>query len=342
MKSVTINGAEAKWKIEPWAGCGMMLLDAPKSDKSEIAITLAGRAPQTPAISIAKIVGEAKLIADAIDPQGCLAADAKTGHHLAFARVERGNVPLFQTYKVDVTDPEGDARRAEKLVREVPANAKWNNIPMDGIFNADVRKIFQQKYVSPRPATVSCRMGYDGWSAWTFQPWHVSVPVIKLDKPGEPLTTPQGVPFGKIGDEKNIALTSQWDNWPKSVTVPVHASGEAVWLLVCGNSNPMQGRIANATLRFRYADGQEETLDLVPPLNFWSLCPFGRCDYDYKRDGFALGKEPPPQVQLGSNCRAMIYGWKLRPGIALKDVTLETLSQEVVIGLMAVSMMNPN
>jgi hypothetical protein len=79
----------------------------------------------------------------------------------------------------------------------------------------------------------------------------------------------------------------------------------------------------------------------VPPLNFWSLCPFGRVDYDYKRDGFALGKEPPPQVKLGENCRAMVYGQKLRPGVALKDVTLETLSEEVVIGLMAVSMMNP-
>ena len=30
-----------------------------------------------------------------------------------------------------------------------------------------------------------------------------------------------------------------------------------------------------------------------------------------------------------------------RPGAALKDITLETLSQEVVIGLMGVSVMNP-
>ena len=78
----------------------------------------------------------------------------------------------------------------------------------------------------------------------------------------------------------------------------------------------------------------------MPPLNFWSLCRFGAADYDYKRDGFALPKEPPPQVQLGENCRAMVYGWKLRSGVALKDVTLETLSQEVVIGLMGVSVMS--
>ena len=185
------------------------------------------------------------------------------------------------------------------------------------------------------------RIGYDGWSAWTFVHWGIQTPEIKLDKPGEPMTTPQGVTFGKIGADKNTAFTSLWDNWPKSVTVPVNASGEAVWLLVCGSTNPMQGRIANAVLRFRFADGQEEKLELVPPFNFWSLCRFGRVDNDYKRDGFALPKDPPPQVQLGENCRAMVYGWKLRPGVALEDVTLETLSQEVVIGLMGVSIMNP-
>ena len=119
------------------------------------------------------------------------------------------------------------------------------------------------------------------------------------------------------------------------------AWGEAVWVLVCGSTNPMQGRIANAVLRFRYADGQEELLELVPPLNFWSLCHFGGADYDYPRDAFSLPKEPPPQVQLGENCRAMVYGWKLRSDIPLKDVTLETLSQEVVIGLMGLSVMNP-
>ena len=99
----------------------------------------------------------------------------------------------------------------------------------------------------------------------------------------------------------------------------------------------MQGHIENAVLRFQYADGVEETLDLCPPTNFWSLCKFGTLDYDYKRDAFSLPKNPPMQVQLGQNCRAMVYGWKLRLGAVLKSVKLEALSQEVVIGLMGVS-----
>jgi hypothetical protein len=36
----------------------------------------------------------------------------------------------------------------------------------------------------------------------------------------------------------------------------------------------------------------------------------------------------------------MVMSWKLRAGVELKEVTLETLSQDVVIGLMGVSLMN--
>jgi hypothetical protein len=102
----------------------------------------------------------------------------------------------------------------------------------------------------------------------------------------------------------------------------------------------MEVRIANAELRMNYADGAVERLPIVPPFNFWTLCPFGGVDYDYVRDGFSLPKTPPATVQLGQNCRAIVLGWKLRPGVALKSVTLETQSEEVVIGLMGVTLMS--
>jgi hypothetical protein len=62
--------------------------------------------------------------------------------------------------------------------------------------------------------------------------------------------------------------------------------------------------------------------------------------YSYETDAFALPPTPPPTVQLGTNCRAMVLSWKLRLGVTLESITLETLSQDVVIGLMGVSVMN--
>jgi hypothetical protein len=190
-------------------------------------------------------------------------------------------------------------------------------------------------------------LGTDGYSAWTFPYWNEQLPAIDLgglaslaDGQGR-ILTPQNVPFTRFGEDKNIALTSLWDNWPRRVTIPVHREAEAAWLLVCGSTFPVQTRIANAVVRFGYADGLVEKLELVPPLNFWSLCPWGGVDYSYETDAFCLPKEPPPVVRLGSNCRAMVLSWKLCPGHRLEDVTLETLSQDVVIGLMGISLMNP-
>ena len=151
------------------------------------------------------------------------------------------------------------------------------------------------------------------------------------------LTVPQGAKFKWNPGAKDIAFTSMWDNWPRKVTVPVNKKGDSVWLLVAGSSNPMQVRIANAVLRFEYVDGKVETLELVNPMNFWCLSPFLQGDYNYGVESFSLPKEPPAMAQLGSHCRAMVYGWKLRPDVELKQVTLETLSQEVVIGLMGLS-----
>ena len=151
-----------------------------------------------------------------------------------------------------------------------------------------------------------------------------------------------GVPFSWPDGPKNIAFTSRWDNWPKTARVPVNQVGDAVWFLLCGTTNPMEVRIANAELRMQYADGVVEKLEIVPPMNFWTLCPFGGVDYSYQRDAFALPKTPPAMIQLGQNCRAVVLGWRLRPGVALASVTLETLSQEVVIGLMGVTVMNPH
>jgi hypothetical protein len=186
----------------------------------------------------------------------------------------------------------------------------------------------------------------DGYSAWTFPYWKEPVPTIdlsNLDQLGDShgrILTPQNVPFRRFAADRNIAFTSLWDNWPRSVTVPVGQSADLAWLLVCGSTFPMQTRIANAEIRFRYSGGEEEKLELIPPENFWTLSPWGGEDYNYELDAFCLPKQPPPAVHLGRNCRAMVLSWKLRPGVELKEVTLETLSQDVVIGLMGVSLMN--
>jgi len=364
VKAVTVNGKPAKFELRPWAGFGMLFVNAPAGREADFRIALAGRTTPAKPLAVDAVVNapvslqSGGKVLEVVDPQKALAdvrikgpsvearATGAPGHHLVFLKMD-GAVPWYLPVKLNLSDPAAEAARAVQSPRQAPADARWQPVDLSAVFNGDIRTIYKQDYASPRPDTVSMRIARDGWGAWTFKHWNVAAPVPELDgldklaASGDRIRTPQNVEFLRPADGRNIAFTSLWDNWPAKVTVPVNSSGDAVWLLLCGTTNPMQLQIANAVLRFRYADGSEETLDLVPPRNFWSLARFGRVDYDYTRDGFVLPKDPPPLVQLGTDCRAVLAGWKLRPGVKLDSITLETLSPEVVIGLMGVSIMNP-
>ncbi len=362
---VTLNGREVKWTAEPGWGSTRLRVSVPQASIAELAIHLSTRVPHAQPTHIEATIGQQlsltaqghvvgwrdlhQILQDSSTENATLRGRIaqSPGFHLVLADVTVGNLPQQQIFKVHVTDPDTEQKLAARKPLTAPADARWKLMDLLPQYNGDVRTIFQQQYLSPRPKTCSVRLGVDGYSAWTFPFWGERPPAIDLgalknlsDAKGR-LVTPQHVPFRQLPIGNNIAFTSLWDNWPNSVTVPVNQAAEVAWLLVCGSTFPMQTRIANAELRFRYADGTVEKLELIPPLNFWSLCPWGGGDYNYETDGFCLPKQPPLTVQLGQNCRAILLSWTLRPGLLLLDVTLETLSQDVVIGLMGLSLMTP-
>jgi hypothetical protein len=349
LAAVTVNGQPAKFELLPGFGCSVAKITVAKSKSVIVELTCEQPLPQYAAVSMEINVGakpdlavkDARIIEPAAPP-------AAAGYHLAEALVQAGDAPQRRLFKIKVSDPKAEAALAARFFEKPPAGARWECVDLARQFNGDIRTIFQQKYLSPRPDTCSLRLAIDGYSTWqmmlgaTHKPPAIDLSQVPaLRDSASRLRTPQGVPFAWADGERNIAFTSMWDNWPRQVTVPVSRKAEGLWLLVCGYTNPMQGRIVNAEVRMKYADGVVEKLELVPPLNFWSLCPFGGVDYEYQRDGFSLPKVPPETVQLGANCRANLLNLRLRPNVALESVTLETFSQELIIGLMGASLMNP-
>ncbi len=363
---VTLDGAPAEWEARAGFGESVVVLKVPAAKSAVIEVSWRNPLPVAQPVLIEGHSGDrvtlssgGAVITGFEDPQGVLAGariaggsiegtlTRNTGHHLVIATVRTGETEQRRLFKIKVTDAEADAALGAKTDPTIPQGAAWNCVDMSGTRNGDIRTIFQQRYLSPRPNTCSLRLAVDGYLMWqSVLETDAEPPAIDLDNipkllgAGGCISTPQGVPFAWNGD-RNIAFTSRWDNWPRRVTVPVGLAGEAVWFLVCGSTNPMQVRIANAALRMDYADGAVEKLDLVPPFNFWMLSPYNGVDYNYQRDAFSLPRKPPATVQLGGNCRAVLLSWRLRPGAALQSVTLEALSQEVVIGLMGVTVMNP-
>jgi len=362
VKSVSVDGKPNQgWNLLPGAGRAILQLRLPESSKATLDIETGGELPHYPPVTLRGNIGDAvELVAEDArihaleDPQQVLenvilAGDRvkatlgkNKGYHTVVASVIAGDAPQRRIYRIRVDDPAADAREKERFLDAVPANPSWTTVDMAGQLNADVRAIYKQKYLSPRPNTVSARLCSDGYSSWCFPFWKLTAPEIKLDSMSivnGNLITPQKVPFAWPGTEKNIAFTSMWDNFPAGITFPVNKGGEAIWFLVAGSTNSMQTHIANALLRLQYADGVADSLELVPPINYWTLCPFMGTNYDLKTDAFCLPEKLPETVQLGQNCRAMLLNLKLRKGVEVTSVSLETLSQEVVVGLMGMTIM---
>jgi hypothetical protein len=365
--SVTADGAPVKYEITPGFGQSIVTINLASIQSCKVQVSCADLLQITPQPPLNVSVNDPITfkpahgqIIDFHDPQNLLinpkidngsltaSLSKNTGNHLLFALARTGQTQQWQMFKLNISDPAAAALESQALVTDLPPKPRWASIDLTPELNADVRQIFRQKYLSPRPNTCSLRLATDGYSTWQMilDPKN-KIPDIDFsnipslqDSTGHILTR-RGVPFSAPADKKNIAFTSQWDNYPRQLEFPVNQSAGAIWLLLCGSTNPMECSIANAQLRLNYTDGTIETIDLIPPQNFWSLCPFGRADYDYTRDGFCLPKIPPETLQLGNNCRAIVLNRKLLPGKTLKTLTLQTLSQQVVIGLMGITLMNP-
>lgn len=146
------------------------------------------------------------------------------------------------------------------------------------------------------------------------------------------MITAHGVPFRVATGPKNIAFTSRWDNWPTSVEVPIGPAGRTAWCLIAGTTSHMQTGVANAVVEVRCEEAIER-YDLVHPRTFWSLSG----EYDYALDGFCLPSPPPLTVCLGTNCRGVVVPVRLDVGRGIRSIRLQTLSPEVVVGIMAIT-----
>ena len=229
--------------------------------------------------------------------------------------------------------------------------------PISQHFNAEVDDIFKNQYLSPRPQTTTLQIPTQGIGEWCHPQLTAEIndSVFRtLIKDG--VFEVAGVPFRTPAMGNNIVYTSLWDNYPDAVTIPVDGKAESAWLLMAGSTNHMQSRIDNGLVIATYKDGSQDTLALRNPDNW---CPI---EQDYYVDGkaFQTSEPRPYRVCLGTGDVSRdlgktlgiqgVYGREIPSGAAqmlrmplhsgkrLKSLTVRTLSNDVVIGLMAVTL----
>ena len=228
---------------------------------------------------------------------------------------------------------------------------------INAFFNSEVDDIFKNEYLSPRPMTTTLQIPKQGVGEWCHpqQTAEINDSVFRtLINDG--IFPVAGVPFRTPAEGANIVYTSLWDNYPDSVVIPMKGRAERAYLLMAGSTNHMQSRIDNGLVIATYTDNTTDTLALRNPDNW---CPI---EQDYYIDGkaFQAPQPRPYRVCLGTGDVSRdlgklldikgVYGREIPGGAAqmlsmplnpqkrLKSLTIRTLSNDVVIGLMAVTL----
>jgi hypothetical protein len=276
------------------------------------------------------------------------------------ARTQVFEVPSPQNteYVLERIITEGSGGDTDYLGLSDPIpSRRMKQVNIDQYMNAEVDDIFKQRYESPRPQTTTLQIPIQGVGEWCHPQY---TPVVNdslfrtLAKDNTfsvadiPFRTPQAGP--------NIVYTSLWDNYPDAVTIPLKGRASAAYLLMAGSTNHMQSRIDNGQIVVTYTDGTTDTLPLYNPHNW---CPI---EQDYYEDGLQFHAAQPRPYRLdfaslkvsrehmpmgeryGYQQRdfkagaAVMLDMPLNSSKLLKNLTLRTLSNDVVIGLMGLTL----
>jgi hypothetical protein len=147
-----------------------------------------------------------------------------------------------------------------------------------------------------------------------------------------------------------------WDNFPESIDIPLDGKASHAYFMMAGTTNPMQSRIVNGEIKVNYTDGTSDILELKNPENWWPI------EQDYFIDGLAFTTDAPkpPRVYLktGEITRdfaafktikgfsnygveggaGTILDLPLDKNKTLKSLTLKAIANDVVIGLMSLTL----
>lgn len=314
---------------------------------------------------------KAKIIS-VYDPQSVLSEISKTeyslkakvntiGNKLFFIELQQGELSWWKPIHVNV---KSDTQSNETVINwdaPLDKSKRTETIPLTSFFNAKVTDIFNYEYLSPRPQTVTLQLPKQGIGNWCYPNIFVKIDDKGLREKATAngqITTPNGIPFQTPSDEKlkNIIFTSMWDNFPESIDIPLNGKASHAYFMLAGTTNPMQSRIVNGEIMVHYTDGTSETLSLRNPENWWPI------EQDYFSDGLAFTTDAPkpPRVyfKTGEISRdfkdfksikgftgygvdggaGTILDLPLDKNKTLKNLTLRTIANDVVIGLMSLTL----
>ncbi|WP_316765747.1 DUF4450 domain-containing protein [Pedobacter frigiditerrae] len=374
--SITVNGKPVKWNnVASAISSPEIEFENPAAKNYTIAMVWSGQKMTNPIIKTSYKPGDQlnisfpnAVITKIFDPQEILDKYEFTGNRLtALVKGQAGNRTAFVqlkngkfSYWFPLCFEVGDIVPAQKPVDLDAAEwktQKFETQDISSFFNDKVTQLFKNKYLSPRPETTTLQIPVQGIGDWPHPKADAEINDVGLrglaGKENQ-FTIPSGIPFKTPSDpdKKNILFTSRWDNFPATAEIPLTGNAKAAFLLMAGSTNPMQSRMDNGMVTVEYTDGSSEQLALRNPENWWPI------EQDMYIDGgaFTTGAQRPIRIHLKTGKiiteseannwngkfiaggAATAIGLKLDPNKTLRKLKLTTLCNDVIIGLMAVTL----
>ena len=371
----TVNGQPAAWRMAAdCAGRPRIEIESAAAARQEVVIQWRGNTPAGASGPVTVRRGEemeAQLgggrLSSVNDPQHALSqvvvgssgfhakATGAPGQRTVFAQVRQGDLTWWQPVAFEIREE----KPAIATDWKTPAAPPFEMVNLAPFFNDSVTRIFRNEYLAPRSPFVSLalpKQGIGGWcdfsTAFTVDDSGLRAAAARND--GK-IILPNGVPLQTPGaaGAKNIVFTSQWTNYPRVVSVPLAGKSPRAWLLMAGSTGAMQSRFDNGEVIVTYADGTTERLALNNPVNWWPI------EQDYFTDDYAFRRDEPipPRLDLRTGRIRLLdvetfkgRGGKVAGGAAtvldlpldaskeLKSLTVRALANEVVVGLMSVTL----
>ena len=245
-----------------------------------------------------------------------------SGSHTLFVRVKSGDFDSWLTADFSLEQKEvlqGNNKLEKDTTKFIP-------LDISAFFNCSLAELHQQEYRSPRPKGYSIGVRLNGRYAWEWN--HCGHNVVKVDdillRRNGSFLTPSGIPFATRSLGNNVACASQWDNFPTKLNIPLTGRASELAIFFIGVTNPMQCYVENVRITVSYLDDSLQTESLTHPVNFddW-LVP-------------ALQTENETAYFSDYN-HGIVQRIKLDHGKELSGITIESIANEVIIGILGIS-----
>jgi hypothetical protein len=370
---VIVNGKKVKWTAIPdIVGKPAIEIKLPAQDEFVVTITWKGKSIsklfyRKEIYAFEKFVVDSKIqsIIELYDPQNVLTNVSlgneflsgkftdEDGYRTFFIKTKQGAFTWWQSIDIYII-------QAYEIVESGKIKTNYEKIDITNSFNDAVTNIFKNKYVSPRPTSPTLQLPVTGIGNWAYHSLEVNINDSGLRRMAgtrNEINTLTGIPFKTPNiDKNNIVFTSMWDNYPDSIIIPLKGNASHAYFLMAGSTNPMQSRMVNGIIFVNYTDGSFDELDLKNPQTWWPI------EQDYFVDGFAFttdapkpirislktGKEIPREYKYSSirgfsnfgidGGAATVLDIPLDEKKQLKDLVLKTIANDVIIGLMALTL----